>query len=87
VTLDQRSGLDRRAPWIDHTIRPPGEPEIDYNPESGEFELSWKWDSDDRDVTGRLTLLLPADVLDRLTQRARELLGLIVPAITIALIP
>ena len=74
MTPDQRSGLDRRAPWTDQTVRPPGEPEIDYNPESHEFELSWEYAGD---VTGRLTVLIPGDVLDRLTVKARGMLALL----------
>lgn len=74
MAVEQRSGLDRRAPWTDQTIRPPGEPEIDYNPESQEFELSWTYAGD---ITGRLTILVPTDVLDRMTVTAREQLDIL----------
>lgn len=65
------------APWTDMTLRPEGEPEIDVNPMTGEYEFTWTLAAEG----GRITLLMPKDAVDRLTIRARELLALLSLAI------
>lgn len=62
------------TPWMDVTIRPEGEPEIDVNPATGEFEFSWMVAGGE---AGRITLLIPPDAVRRLTERTSELLGLL----------
>lgn len=59
--------------WIDLTVRPEGEAEIDVNPATGDFEITWRIE----DAGGRITLLLRKDAVDRLATRARELLVLL----------
>ena len=47
--------------WLDQTIRPGGEPEVDVNPATGEVELSWALDDQ-----SRFTLLLERSVVEKL---------------------
>ena len=45
--------------WIDLTVRPDGEPEIEVTP-TDEFEITWQLPEG-----GRLTLLVPREVADK----------------------
>lgn len=62
------------ATWMDLTIRPTGDPEIDVNPETGEFELSWQVPEAEG---SRVTMLVPREVADRAVERIRDLLMLL----------
>jgi hypothetical protein len=71
---------DQGAQWIDMTMRPASEPEVDVHP-GGEFEYSWTLGSG-----SRLTVLIPRDVADRMSSRVRELLALLPPVLPILVI-
>lgn len=58
--------------WIDLTVRPEGEAEIDVNPVNGEFEFTWTLERPD----GRITLLVPREAVATVVSRATELLAL-----------
>lgn len=60
--------------WIDQTLRLTEDPELDYNPATAEFEIVWKVPEISE---SRLTLLVPREVVDRLSSKARELLAII----------
>jgi hypothetical protein len=56
--------------WIDLTVRPTGEPEVELTP-AGEIEVSW-----DLETAGsRVTVLVARDAAEALISRLRELLG------------
>jgi hypothetical protein len=58
------------APWMDMTLRPEGDPSLDVNPMTGEVELTWPLANDG----GRLTLLIPRKVAERLPESLNDLL-------------
>lgn len=55
--------------WIDLTIRPDGEPEIEVTP-TDEFEISWQLPDG-----GRLTLLVSREVVGKAAERTLALLA------------
>lgn len=82
MTVEQRSGTDRRQapPWIDHTIRPPGEPEVELNPVNDEVEVSFSWDCVPG-LTGSTTYLIPRAAAEKLRDRLTAILAIaIIPA-------
>lgn len=58
--------------WIDLTVRPTGDPEIDVNPATNEFEFSWTLADN-----GRLTILMSQEAVDKATSKARSLLAIL----------
>ena len=65
------TGISRTA-WIDLTMRPEGEAEVDVNPMTGEFEFTWQLEGDG----GRITLLIPRESVATVVSRTSELLAL-----------
>jgi hypothetical protein len=68
--------------WIDQTIRPPGEPEIEVNPVTNEIEVTWTLATP---VEGRITLLVPASVAGKIAEKIGDVLPLMVPVLTVAM--
>lgn len=56
--------------WIDMTIRPEGDPEVEFNDLTGEFEFTWP-----QGDSGRLTILLPRDTVQKAYAATGKLLG------------
>lgn len=71
------------ATWIDQTIRLTEEPEIDLNPETGEFEFVYPVP----EIPGsRLTILVPRSVVERTARKAAEMLALLPAVLAVAAI-
>lgn len=58
--------------WIDLTVRPEGEAEVELDPVTGYFEFTWKLEGDG----GRVTLLVPRETVENAVSRTTELLAL-----------
>lgn len=74
--VEKRSGVDRRqTPWIDTTVRPPGDPEVELTP-NDEVEVSFSWD-EIPGITGRHTILVSREAAERLLEGLTRVLGAI----------
>lgn len=68
--------------WLDQTIRPPGEPEIEVNPVTNEIEVTWKLAPP---IEGRFTLLVPASVAGKIAEKIGDVLPLMLPVVALGL--
>ena len=68
-----------KPPWTDLTIRPNSEPEVSVTL-NGEFEYSFELEGGE--TPGRLTVLVPREVADKVSAKTRDMLR-IVPAVVL----